>query len=398
MLLFVFGRSPGTVTAGPTSLPCTTAVGGPSVWTPRAPIPSGVEGSTGVIIGSKIYVTHGFIPGDSTITQIYDIPSNSWDPPGANAAVARSELAGVCAIENGVPKVFAIGGRDNSSACIGGSPCADVEVYDPGTNIWAARAAMPTARRALCATYVPTLGAQGTIFAIGGGTGGTVPHSGTASGANEAYDVAGGAWAPKAAMPTPMMGVYACVYHPGTGLIYVFGGYNSATGAVSNLVQRYDPAADTWLANGMPLPTARSNAVAGICAGSIYVIGGLNPSVFDNRTEVQTYNPIANVWFPAPPLPTARSEMASTAISTGLDIYVIGTGAFGVAGSPHDRFQCEMVGGLSVDLDPYAARTPLDAQGSSGSNAGLLAGVIAAATAGVIAMTGAAWYARRRVK
>jgi len=282
-----------------------------------------------VIIGSKIYVTHGFLPGDSTATQIYDIPTDNWDPPGTNANVARSELAGVCAIEDGVPRVFAIGGRP---------PQTTVEVYDPGSDTWTPAPPMLTARRALCATYVPTVGPQGTIFAIGGGTGGTTPHSGVATGANEAYDVASAVWSPRAPMPTPMMGVYACVWHPVTDLVYVFGGFS---GGVSNLVQRYDPAANVWLPNGAPMPTARSNAIAGICNNDIYVIGGLNPGVFNNRSENERYDPLANVWAPALPAPSPRSEMASTAISTGQAIYAIGSGAFGLSANVHDRVECD---------------------------------------------------------
>ena len=45
---------------------------------------------------------------------------------------------------------------------------------------------------------------------------------------------------------------------------------------------------------------------------------------------------------------------------------------------------------------PEVAGTPLDATGSSGGNAGLLAGFITAVVAGAVALGSAAWYARRR--
>ncbi|MCH7837411.1 MAG: hypothetical protein IIC26_02775 [Chloroflexi bacterium] len=55
---------------------------------------------------------------------------------------------------------------------------------------------------------------------------------------------------------------------------------------------------------------------------------------------------------------------------------------------------CGPVGGIA-EL-PEIAGTPLEAAGSSGSNTGLIAGIVAAIAAGSVALGGAAWYARRR--
>ena len=52
------------------------------------------------------------------------------------------------------------------------------------------------------------------------------------------------------------------------------------------------------------------------------------------------------------------------------------------------------VGGIA-EL-PEVAGTPLEAAGSSGSNTGLIAGIVAAIAAGSATLTGWAWYARRR--
>ena len=54
----------------------------------------------------------------------------------------------------------------------------------------------------------------------------------------------------------------------------------------------------------------------------------------------------------------------------------------------------EEVGGVA-EL-PEAAGAPLQATGSSGSNAGLIAGLVVAGVAGAVALGGAAWYVRRR--
>ena len=54
------------------------------------------------------------------------------------------------------------------------------------------------------------------------------------------------------------------------------------------------------------------------------------------------------------------------------------------------------VGGFFTELAGDGTGLPLEAAQSSGTNAGLLAGVIAAISAVAITVTGAAWYARRR--
>ena len=55
------------------------------------------------------------------------------------------------------------------------------------------------------------------------------------------------------------------------------------------------------------------------------------------------------------------------------------------------------VGGIVTDLAPEQPALPLETAQSSGTNAGLLAGIAAGISAAVVAVTGAAWYARRRL-
>ena len=47
---------------------------------------------------------------------------------------------------------------------------------------------------------------------------------------------------------------------------------------------------------------------------------------------------------------------------------------------------------------PEVAETPLEAEGSSGASASVVAGVVAAVAAGAVALGGAAWYARWRLR
>ena len=67
------------------------------------------------------------------------------------------------------------------------------------------------------------------------------------------------------------------------GLIYVIGGYTA--GARSAIVQRYDPATDTW-ASEAPLLLAKSSSVLGLLGSTIVSAGGLpntNPPSGDNE-------------------------------------------------------------------------------------------------------------------
>ena len=299
-------------------------IGGPLGWTKRAPHPTGVEGAAGIVIGNSLYVTHGYNPssGDNASAFVYDISKNTWAPI-ASAQVIRSELVGVCFVEDGKAKVFAIAGRTGSGDA--------VEAYDPGTNTWSSRPSVPTPRGGLGAAWDP---ATNTIYVFGGRPNGS-PHSGTPLAVNEAYDVMNRTWSRKAPLPVPTMGIYSTVYY--SGKIYVIGGFDGT--AVRNLVQIYDPATDSWSA-GAPMPTPRSNLVAGICGQYIYAIGGYNGS--SNLATNEAYDPVSDKWIAGqPPLPGPRSELAAAVTFTGADIFATGTGIFGAAGSPNDVFTCQ---------------------------------------------------------
>ena len=121
--------------------------------------------------------------------------------------------------------------------------------------------------------------------------------------------------------------------------IYAIGGYNGFIDSLpphednhfsSAIVQAYDPLTDTWTEMA-PLPTALYGLTAATGPdGKIYVFGG------NYRTEIQTdrginvivntvevYDPLTNTWTTAPPLPSARANLASAAGQDGR-IYVLG--------------------------------------------------------------------------
>ncbi|MBI4497854.1 MAG: CSLREA domain-containing protein [Chloroflexi bacterium] len=314
-------------------------------WITRAPIPNGIEGAAASIINGKIYVSHGYSGGDQANTRIYTIATDTWST-GASASVIRSELVGVAV--NG--KHYALGGR--------GGPLGvwdQVEIYDPDTDTWTQGAPMPTARAGLGAAVIGT-----TIYVVGGRTGSS-PLSGTPSAANEAYDTLNDTWTAKAPMPVPMMDVYSTVAVGGK--VYVIGGFDGTQ--VRNLVQIYDPSTDSW-SLGAPMPSPRSNVLAAECGGKIYAIGGLDPSIANLSTN-EAYDPVANVWYMADAMPTARSELAVAGISTGSEVYVIGSGPFGLSSPTHERFTCALATLTPAPPAPSAkTMSPVSGDGQTG--------------------------------
>ena len=92
--------------------------------------------------------------------------------------------------------------------------------------IWAARAAMPTARNSLGVAAA----SNGKLYAVGG-------EDGNNLGTVEEYDPATDSWATRAPMPTGRNSLGVAV--ASNGKLYAVGGYN---GSILATVEEYDPA------------------------------------------------------------------------------------------------------------------------------------------------------------
>ncbi|MGH9890850.1 MAG: Kelch repeat-containing protein [bacterium] len=282
---------------------------GTLTWSVRADIPGGVEGAAGGVIGSRLFVSHGFRFGDSADLSIYDIPSDSWTL-GPAASVIRSEMAG--GVAGG--KLYAIGGRTG--------PNADVEAFDPLAGTWSAAASLSAPRGGLGAASI-----GGLIYAVGGRDG-SIFGAGTILGTNEVFNPGTNTWTTLARMPTPLSDVYATVGFGGK--VYVLGGA-SAPGTVTGLVQIYDPGTDTW-STGAPMPTPRAAAMAGVLCNQIIAFGGVNPAI-GNLSTTEIYDPADNTWSTGPSMPIPVSEVAQGPTQTADTIFSVGSGIFGVTGT-----------------------------------------------------------------
>src|SRR5437867_2479502 len=97
-------------------------------WTSLAPLPLPTEGMTCGGVGQVIICAYGYSLGDTNLTRLYNISSDSWSfgmlapfPPSSEQAYGESTHGGF---------LYVIGGRF-------GGPLNSLRRYDPVTNTWA---------------------------------------------------------------------------------------------------------------------------------------------------------------------------------------------------------------------------------------------------------------------
>jgi hypothetical protein len=275
----------------------------------------GVEGMSVAAVGDEIIAALGFdsVDGDTDVTRIYTIASNTWSL-GAAAPGISSEGAG--AAHGGL--FYNIGGRDSLTTVTGARD--DIWAYDPASDTWnAALTPMPTPRAGLGVAVVGN-----AIYAIGGrsATGGPCSGAGIPGfvlDAVERYDVASDTWTPVAPLPSPRSDLAAATVG---GKIYVFGGCDAA-GTILADVDVYNPVTDTWSTAPTDMPTARAAMYAvAPKGGTVYVIGGwdgIGPGLSTN----EAYKVAQDAWTAGLlPMPTPRAETG--AVGHGGRIYIVG--------------------------------------------------------------------------
>ena len=195
-------------------------------WTERARMPTARGGAVAVVVDGKIYVAGGRPPRGADFA-VYEPATDTWRTL-PNMPTQRNHLAG--AAVNG--KVYIIGGRFEGGAQ---SPqSAAVEVYDPATNSWSARAAMPKPRGGLNG-----IAAHGCIHVFGGEGNAGGPLGMHAD--HDVYNPITNTWTSLAPMPTPIHGVTGLAFV--NGLIYLPGGGTALGGNSGSLIhQVYRPA------------------------------------------------------------------------------------------------------------------------------------------------------------
>jgi N-acetylneuraminic acid mutarotase len=242
-------------------------------WVAKADMPTARCGFGVAVVNGVLYAIGGFAPyvGPMGTVEAYNPATDSWTTK-ASMPTPREFLA--VGVVNGV--IYAVGGYQ---LIAGGQMATDVvEAYDPVSDTWTGKHAMPTPRGMLGVGVV-----NGIVYAIGGSAPATV---------TEAYDPVANTWTTKAPMPTVRSGLGVAVVN---GLIYAVGGVYSpgSTDGFMNAVQAYDPATNTWTGRA-PLPNAGTELAVGVRNNTLYVVGGFamfGPQTYGQVGTTEAYLP-----------------------------------------------------------------------------------------------------------
>ena len=166
--------------------------------------------------------------------------------------------------------------------------------FDPATGAWRDLAPMPG-----IATHAGGAAIGDKVYVVGGFTGN--PHAGAMDEVRE-YDIATDSWrvATHLSSPRGSVGVVAL-----DGKLHIIGGRGADRMTVATH-EVYDPATDTWV-QAAPLPLARDHLGIAVADGRIHVFGGRETGSATNTARHDIYDPATDSWMEGPPMPTARS-------------------------------------------------------------------------------------------
>ncbi len=311
-----------------------------SPWTKAAPFPEPDEELYGIAVNGKMYVIGGFGGGLAKgIVYEYDPGADTWTKKKPMALPAHHEAL---ATLNG--KIYVMGGfvAPANGPAGGWQPINNAWEYDPAADSWKALAPMPGARGAAAAVDVGgkiyVIGGASTqagskdVAIIGTGPGRSVST-------NQVYDPATNTWAERNAMPTARNHTFAGAVN---GKIYVIGGRVGqafiTVASNTDVVEEYDPAGDSWGALKARMPTPRSGGGWGTYAGRIYVAGGevATPQLVGAFRALEAYDPATNSWSAMPSMPIPRHGVAGAVIGNRLHLVsgMITSAAAGAGADP----------------------------------------------------------------
>ncbi len=283
-------------------------------WVNLAPFPNPSEEVLGATANGKLYVFAGLAPGwkPKAMVQEFDPAANAWSQkkpmPLASHHVAFATLN---------DKIYAFGGfKLPDSGPAAWEPINTAWEYDPAADAWKELAPMPTKRGAAAAAAlngkIYVIGGA-TMMPGSNETSIHPARRHMVVGAMEEYDPATNTWTQRNALPTPRN--HHVVAAAG-GRIWVIGGRIGAafitSGSNTDIVEGYDPSSDTWTPPRDRMPTPRSASAFAVYKDKIIVAGG----EFQDRRmlgafrAVEAYDPAVNRWSILPSMPNPRHGLA----------------------------------------------------------------------------------------
>ena len=280
----------------------------PGSWSVKTPLNRPRANSAVATLNGRLYVASGNNQS-GTINELdeYDPATGKWTSL-APIPTARTG-AGAAGIDG---KLYVFGGCTHNGDCRIGTTNV-LEAYDPASNSWSVKSAMPTARNLMASAVI-----DGKLY-VAGGRGPCPPCTGYDK--LEIYDPVTDTWdTTKASLP-------AAYSVPGgaalDGKFYVVGGVQTKGNEIdaTQRLAMYDPATNKWslkAALGIPRDSLGLAAIH----TRLYAIGGV--TTIGATRAVEAYDPSADQWVPKEPLPTPRVLLQPVAID-GI-IYVVGSG------------------------------------------------------------------------
>lgn len=277
---------------------------GEAGWTPLATLAVPRQEHPTLAFEDEIWVLGGFDDRVNTLdsVHVYTPETDTWRTNVAPMPRAMHH-ANVAAVDG---RIYIAG------LLVEGGFAASGQVfqYDPDTDEWTEKTAMPTARR----RGASAVGAiDGKIYIAGGLRAGTRAEF-------SSYEPATDEWETLPDLPVPLDHAGAATVD---GKFYVLGGRSGGIAGVSGAVYIYDPGAAEWT-RGADMPTPRGGVAAAVFEGKIYVMGGEGNPNTDSGVwdDVEVYDPATNTWQILAPMAVPRHGMGAAAL--GSRIYVPG--------------------------------------------------------------------------
>jgi subtilisin family serine protease len=278
------------------------ALGAPSAWQPKAAMPTARRGVAVWDANGLLYAIGGANSAGTVLrtVQAYNPATNSWSTKAALPA-ARQTGNGAAEINK---IIYLAGGHDAAGALT-----RTLYAYNSGTNTWSSRAPMP-----IYSSCGGSAVFSGKLYVFSGCTRSST-GSQVAAGRLHRYDPASNTWT---ALPNAPAAHFQPVVTVSGGKLYVVGG-NNGSGAATGRVDMYDPATNAWTTRAT-MPTARVGAGGVAIGGKVIVMGGRTGTTYLNAVEA--YDPVTNSWTTRAAMPTARAAFGVAGISGFL--YAVG--------------------------------------------------------------------------
>jgi N-acetylneuraminic acid mutarotase len=289
------------------------------IWSPRAPMPTSRVGFAITVEDGKIYTIEGKGAdtgkcGTIQSVEAYDPVTDTWvrdlaEPTAKRFRCAAAALGGI---------IYLVGGESREGD-VCGLVVATVEAYDPVSNTWTTKAAMPTARTQVSLIADET---SNKLYAIGGSNGSQGIPPFVAMATVEIYDPDQDSWSALSDMNTartlPNLGLIG-------GKIYAAGGQDANHIGIDT-VEDYDLSTGQWTLHqsvSSIMPLRRLNPGTAVLGEKIYVAGGEDEDLTSDpgpKFTVQVYDPTTDSWSTSignpvlPALPSGRRNLGCAVV------------------------------------------------------------------------------------